>query len=123
MSWLSEREIVHVYRKKDGTEAYIGLPASEEPPEVFEGGAYSGFLPDKVHLTFKTSFEVNGRIGYRYSTGDGKPRIVSATRERYEHNLGNKGTKALKQMGTDASKSVYTKSFQRLVDTKKRERR
>ena len=64
---------------------------------------------------FRVKFDQNGRIGYKYDMGNGKQQIRSATRENYEHNLGNRTKKDLKEMGTDRNKSVYTKEYDRHV--------
>jgi hypothetical protein len=105
MSWLNDRVIQYLYRsyKKD---LVVELPSNVDAPDTyeFEGKVYRKIemLPFKTNLTFKVQFERNGTIGYKYDTGSGKPRVVSATRENYEHNVGNTGgdrVKELKQRG------------------------
>ena len=65
---------------------------------------------------FRIKFDNQGRIGYKNDLGDGKQTYRSATREQYEHNLGNRSAQGLKDMGSDKSKSVYTKEYARAVD-------
>jgi hypothetical protein len=121
MNWLDERTFVCIYRHPEtGDELYWEGPWEEKPEEI-DGYVYSGFLPDKVNWTIRTQFERNGRIGYEYKLANGKKFIRSATRERYEHNLGSLGSKALKEKGRSVADSVYSRSFQKSLDAKKKE--
>lgn len=70
---------------------------------------------------FRVKFDNNGRVGFKYDMGNGKQTYRSATRESYEHNLGNKSEKILKEMGNDKGKSVYTKEYSRMTETKQKE--
>ena len=70
---------------------------------------------------FRVRFDNNGRIGFKHDMGNGKQTYRSATRENYEHNLGSKSTKALKEMGNDKGKSVYTKELTRATEAKQKE--
>lgn len=122
MSWLADRMIQYLYRDCRGHEIVLEFSASEDPPEYFTGATDAEYkriemLPYKVNLTFKVQFERNGLVAYKYDTGDGKPRVVSATRERYEKNLGNIPGDKLAQMKkegrlSEISKSVTTKGYQ-----------
>lgn len=116
MGWLDERTVEYLYRKPDGEEFVLEYTASEDAPEEFEGAKKVGLLPFKLGGYTKVQFERNGRIGYEYRQGDGKKRIVSATREKYEHTMGNLGSKALKEAGTRKNESVYTKKFGKKVE-------
>lgn len=69
---------------------------------------------------FRVKYEQNGRVAYKYDLGDGKKVHRSATREKYEHNLGSRGSRDLKDMGTDKNKSVYTKEYGRVVESKEK---
>lgn len=115
MSWLNDRMIQYLYRNSSGEEVIHEAPASDDPPKTISLTNYdrkSGktvtkdagefqlvrMLPYKVNLTFKVQFERNGLVAYKYDTGNGKPRIVSATRENYEHNVGNTGGDRVKEL-------------------------
>ena len=117
MSWLGDRVVQHLYRTKKGKEVIVELPASEERPEKLKGGyEFVQTLPFRTNLTFKVQFEVNGLVAYKYDTGNGKPRIVSATREQYEKNLGNTPGHKIREMKKEGrypelSKSVTTKGY------------
>lgn len=117
MSWLADRVIQHLYRNDTGEELIVEVPAKDEPPTEVDGYKRLHALPFQVNLTFKIQFERNGLIAYKYDQGNGKTRIVSATRENYEKNMGNVGADKMKQMKKDGSfndlsKSVTTKGYQ-----------
>lgn len=116
MGWLDERKVDYLYRREDGTEFVIQLNASEEAPAKMGTGSLVHMLPFELGGYTRVQFERNGRIGYEYKQSDGKKRIVSATREKYEHNIGNMGSKALKESGTRKNESVYTKSYGNKVE-------
>jgi hypothetical protein len=61
----------------------------------------------------RIKYDQNGRVGYRMSLGDGRQIHRSATREKYEHTLGNKSAKDVHAMGVNKNKSVYTKEYGR----------
>jgi hypothetical protein len=114
MGWLSDRIVQYVY--SDGEEEIIiEAKASDEVPPAPKGYKYKGFLPEKVNLMTKVQFEQNGRVGYKVSLGDGKHLYRSATREKYEHIVGNTPSSKLKSMGRGGegsmNESVYTKSY------------
>lgn len=120
MSWLKDRKIQYLYVDPTGEEVILEFPASFDAPNLQEiaGRIYTrkAMVPFKTNLTFKTSFERNGTVGYKYDTGTGKPRIVSATRENYEHNVGNTGidrVKELKERGhiSRMAPSITTKGY------------
>jgi hypothetical protein len=121
MSWLKDRTIQYLYRNTRGHEIILEFVASEDPPDYWTGATDSEYkriqmLPYKTNLTFKTSFDINGTVGYKYDSGTGKPRIVSATRENYEHNVGNTGGdryKELKERGhvSRMAPSITTKGY------------
>jgi hypothetical protein len=115
MSWLKDRMIQYLYRKAND-EIILEFAATDDPPDTVNGYKRIQMLPYKTNLTFKTVFERNGTVGYKYDTGNGKPRTVSATRENYEHNVGNTGAeryKELKQRGhvSRMSPSITTKGY------------
>jgi len=64
----------------------------------------------------KIGYEQNGRKAYKVDMGDGKAVYRSATREKYEHNIGNKSAAALKK--ETKVESVYTKSYERHLKEK-----
>ena len=68
----------------------------------------------------RVSFERNGRKATEIRTDTGGKRIVSGTREKYEHEIGNKNSKDLKGYRVD---TVYTKEVQREKDRIKKERK
>jgi hypothetical protein len=122
--WLQERPITYIYKLPDGTETYLTLAAKFDPPETHEGGTYAGYLPDKIHMTFKISYEQNGRAAYKYDTGNGKPRYVSATRERYEKVMGNTGNDKLKTMkAQEKTQTVYSRGFEKHLKEQKEKKR
>jgi putative FmdB family regulatory protein len=90
---------------------------SEERPDQVECGHCTGLADYRVGMPamFRVKFDQNGRVAYKYDMGNGKTQIRSATRERYEHNLGNRTTKDFKEMGQDKNRSVYTKQYDRHV--------
>src|SRR5437868_2094840 len=97
MSWLNDRKIQYLYRKGDD-EIILEFPASDDPPDVVNGYKKVQMIPYKTNLTFRVQFERNGLVAYKYDTGNGKPRIVSATRENYEHNMGNTSGAKLREL-------------------------
>jgi hypothetical protein len=120
MSWLENRIIQYLYRDPTGEEIVLEFSAKQDPPDLYEleGRVYkrSHALPYKTNLTFKIQFERNGLVAYKYCTGDGKPRIVSATRENYEHNMGNTGGDKLRELKAKgelhrAAPSITTKGY------------
>ena len=120
MSWLEERLPVCVYRHPEtGEEIYWEGKWSEKPDSI-EDYLYTGFLPDQCNMVIRAQFERNGRVGYEYRLANGKKIIRSATRERYEHNIGNLSQTALKEKGRSVADSVYSKSFQKHLDSKKK---
>lgn len=122
MGWLEDRVVQYLY--SDGAEEIIlEAKASEEVPAAPKGFQYKGLVPEKHLWMTKISFERNGRIGYEIRTGDrsSKPITRSATRERYEHMVGNTGATEHKRakergQGVDYNKSVYTKPYQQFVE-------
>lgn len=117
MSWLDDRIIQYLYRSPKGTETIIDFPADKDPPDFINGNwKRIEMVPYKTNLTFKVQFERNGTVGYKYDTGNGKPRVVSATRENYEHNVGNTGNDRVKELKSrgDISRmapSITTKGY------------
>jgi hypothetical protein len=116
MSWLSDRIIQYLYRNQRGEEIIVEWRAKDDPPDLMDGYKRIEMLPYRVNLTFKIQFERNGLVAYKYDQGDGKPRIVSATRENYEHNIGNTGSGTLNKMKQDgqlsrAAPSITTKGY------------
>ena len=127
MSWLDERIIRYVYT--NGTEDIVlEAKASEDAPPAPEGYTYNGFLPDKTNLMTRVQFVQNGRIGYRIDVGDGKQIHRSATRERYEHVIGNTGSDAFKEAKRqghpiDTTKTVFEKKYGKAISELKSKRR
>lgn len=120
MGWLEDRTLQHLYRSAKGEEYVHELSAVDEVPDslVLKGKkfAFIETLPFKVNWTFRIQFERNGKVGYKYDTGNGKPRIVSATREAYEKKVGNTPAAKLREMHKsgnwgELSKSVTTKGY------------
>lgn len=76
--------------------------------------------PAKYMFSFngvaRVTFERNGKKGVEIRTSGGGKRIVSATREKYEHDVGNRNSKDLKGFRPE---SVYSKGVQKVVDQKK----
>jgi putative FmdB family regulatory protein len=70
----------------------------------------------------RVKFDQNGRIGYKHDMGDGKKTYRSATREQYEHTIGNKPLKDVQGSGGDKAKSVYTKEYDRHVRKQEKEK-
>ena len=115
MGWLDERLIKYLY-SNDKEEIIIEAPAGGEIPPAPKGYKYKGFAPDKTYIMTRVQFEQNGRIGYRIDVGDGKQLYRSATREQYEHKVGNIGAdryKEAKRQGEDLkiNDSVYAKAY------------
>jgi hypothetical protein len=120
MSWLSDRVIKHLYQDPSGEEIVLEFRADRDAPELYklDGKTYKrvGMLPDKMAMTFKIQFERNGLIAYKYDSGDGKPRTVSATREMYEKRVNNIPAHKLREIHkqgrwSELSKSVTTKGY------------
>jgi hypothetical protein len=132
MSWLNDRKIQYLYRNTRGHEIVLEFQATEDPPEYFTGATDSEYkrvqmIPYKTNLTFKTVFERNGTVGYKYDNGDGRPRVVSATRENYEHNVGNTGGERVKElkkrghisrMAPSITSKGYKETFKKVQDKK-----
>jgi putative FmdB family regulatory protein len=97
---------------------------SEKPTAVPCEHCESGVAEYRVGkpAMFRIQFDQNGRVAYQMDLGKGKKVYRSATREAYEHNLGNKGSKAAKEAGSDINKSVYTKEYGREVERKEKEK-
>jgi hypothetical protein len=57
--------------------------------------------------------DAGGRKGYVTNMGGGKKTVKSETRKRMEHLSGSMGAKEFKAMGRGATKSIYTKSYER----------
>jgi hypothetical protein len=120
MSWLDDRIIQYLYLDARGAEVIVEFPSSQDAPDPYtaHGHVYKKvrMLPFKTNLTFRVQFERNGLIAYKYDSGDGKPRTVSATRENYEHNIGNTSNAKLKEMKdkgelSRAAPSITTKGY------------
>lgn len=128
MSWLAERKIQYLYRHpKKGDEIILEFYATDEPLDKINGYHKVEMLPYKVNLTFKVQFERNGYIGYKYDTGNGKPRTVSATRENYEKNVGNTPSGKLRELKAQGRMSElsptitskgYKKTYEKLKGVK-----
>jgi hypothetical protein len=70
---------------------------------------------------YRIKFDNGGRVGFKIDSGDGKTQYRSATRERYEHNIGNRSAADLKKMTSDEkSGSVYTREYDRHVKQKEK---
>lgn len=130
MSWLSDRMIQYLYRCQagDGNEIILEFQASEDPPDEHADGGFIykriEMIPYKTNLTFKVQFERNGLVAYKYDTGNGKPRIVSATRENYEKNLGNMPSHKVRELKaqnrlSELSPSITTKGYKKAYDKAK----
>lgn len=115
MSWLDDRVIQYVYTNGID-EVVIEAPVSEEVPLAPKGYKYKGFLPYKLNLVTRVQFVQNGRVGYRIDLGDGKQLYRSATREKYEHTIGNTGSDAFKEAKRqgkpiDTVETVFEKKY------------
>jgi hypothetical protein len=66
----------------------------------------------------RVKFDQNGRVGYKTDYGTGKKRFSSATREKYEHNIGNKALKDVQGSGSEKADSVYSKEYSRHLKDK-----
>ena len=118
MSWLNDRIIKYVFSNGD-EEIILEAKASEDRPPTPEGYTYNGFLPEKTNLMTRVQFTQNGRIGYRIDIG-GKQIYRSATRERYEHTIGNTSSQAFaeaKKQGRprDTTETVFDKKYGKAV--------
>lgn len=121
MSWLKDRMIQYLYRNEKGTGPYgdeiiVEYEASKEAPPWINDYRKIQMLPYKTNLTFKIQFERNGLVAYKYDQGGGKSRIVSATRENYEHNIGNTSGAKLRELKEKgefhrAAPSITTKGY------------
>jgi predicted nucleic acid-binding Zn ribbon protein len=63
----------------------------------------------------RITFDRNGKKGIEIRHGNSK-RLTSATREKYEHDIGNKNSKDLKGFRTE---SVHSKSVQKVLDQRR----
>lgn len=118
MGWLEERIIQHLYSNGED-QIVIEAKACDDPPPPPDGYVYKGFAPDKMNLMTKVQYEQNGRVAYRIDIGDGKFIHRSATRERYERQIGN--TAGADNARKTEQKSVYTKAYAEAVEKKKKE--
>ena len=119
MGWLDERILTHLYRHEDGTEEVLELAAAEEIPKIHNGAKFVETLPDQVNLVTRVAFERNGRKGYEIRGTGMKTRVVSATREAYEHRMGNMTAQQFKKAGRSVGDSIYSKDLQKQVDKQK----
>jgi hypothetical protein len=74
---------------------------------------------------FRIAIDGNGRKGYKMDMGNGKKVVRSATRERYEHEAGNRNSQELTDTPgkmREHTKSVYTKEYGRKVEAEKKEK-
>lgn len=122
MSWLAERTTLCIYKHPETGDEVYWEGIWEERPDHLDGYLYAGFAPDQVNLTVRSQFERNGRIGYNYNLGNGRKFIRSATREKYEHNLGNLSAAERKKQGNSIADSVYSSSFKRAIKDEKAKR-
>ena len=114
MSWLDNRTIEYLFT--NGDEKIIIEGTASDIPEAPEGYTYAGFKPDKTCLMTRVQYVQNGRVAYRIDVGNGKQIHRSATRERYEHVIGNTGNDAFreaKRQGKpiDTTETVFEKKF------------
>lgn len=128
MSWLSERLIQYRYVSSSGEERIYEFPAKEDAPEKIGKFKKAEMLPyTDMNLMTKVQFERNGRVGYDINLGDGKHIRRSATREQYEHKVGNTGIEEIKRAKREGQKidwnpSVYTKPFADAVEKAKQKK-
>lgn len=90
MSWLSTLERDYKYTcvacgKTLVNRSAEGYPACKDSRLCECGGeaTYNGFLPTKINIRGKVSYEQNGRKAYMVTDGKGNVRYVSATKEHY----------------------------------------
>lgn len=119
--------IQYLYVSEAGEEVVHEFQASEDPPDEIDGFKRKHALPFKdFNLMSKVQFEQNGRIGYKVSIGNGKHLYRSATKERYDHMVGNTGASAIREAKRQGYKmgstdSVFTKSYDQKVKEAKKE--
>jgi hypothetical protein len=123
--WLKERPLQHLYRDLTGEEIIVELPASVDRPNLHEAAGhiyeYVETLPDKSMMhTIRSQFVRNGHVGYEYKLPGGQRFTRSATRENWEHNLGNLSQKRQGELGTKVSETVYTPKIQNIVEKRER---
>lgn len=118
--------IQYLYVNEAGAEQILEFQAKDDPPDEVDGYKRKYALPYKdYNLMTKVQFEQNGRIGYRIGLGDGKSLYRSATKERYEHMVGNTGASKIAEAKRQGYKlgstdSVFTKSYgEKVRDAKK----
>jgi predicted nucleic acid-binding Zn ribbon protein len=95
----------------DGSVGTEPCPASAEC-EVCKGTTSKVFEAPGMS---RISFDRNGKKGIEIRSGNSR-RTTSATREKYEHDIGNRNSKDLKGYRPD---SVYSKEVQKVVDQQK----
>jgi len=115
MSWLDDRVVQYLY-SNGIDEVVLEASVAEDRPRAPKGYTYKGLLPYKLNLLTKVQFVQNGRIGYKIDTGSGKPLYRSATRERYEHVMGNTGAEAFREAKRqgykiDTNETVFDKKY------------
>lgn len=118
MSWIEDRLIRYLYRNEAGEEMVLEAPAKDEIPPPPEGYSYVGFLPEKTGIMTRVQYEQNGYKAYKIDVGDGKNIYRSAAREKYEHTMGN--TASSKYKDIKSHDNVYSKSYQKHVNEKKK---
>lgn len=126
MGWLSDRIIQYIFSNGED-ELIIEAKASDPEPEPPKGYKYKGFVPEKNNLMTRVRYDQNGRVAYRIDVGGGKQIHRSATREHYEHMIGNTGSAKIaeaKRQGykMGSNESQYTKAYGEKVKAAEKQR-
>lgn len=97
----------------------------ERPPQIICPECTVGTAEYHVGspAQFRIAIDGNGRKGYKMDMGNGKKVVRSSTRERYEHQIGNRPTADVLANRGSESKSVYTKAYQEKVDSENKVKR
>ena len=121
-----------LYATRDELLELTGSEPTCEPGDKFsledENGkelvfSYAGFIPRKLDMMTKVTFEKNGRKGIAVNFGDGKIAKRSQTKENYMNGKGTASvlTKACKEASEKAQKEYVHKRLKSTLHEMKRD--
>jgi len=131
MGWLAEldKERIYQYRNEEtgsvisGNKEFfrkeIGEDLTFAPGDNFflhgDNYAYAGFLPNKLSIMTKITFEKNGRKGLKVTNSNGKHWVRSMSKENY---MNGKGTESVLTNGCrEASNKVKEKMVRKKYES------
>jgi hypothetical protein len=133
MGWLKELENERIYHyrnertgvvmshDKDFFYYEMGKNLAFEPGDYFflhgDKYVYAGFVPDRLNLMTKITFEKNGRKGLRVKNSDGKQWVRSMSKENYMNGKGTESvlTKGCREKSDKVKEQIVRKKYQGLI--------